>query len=220
MKSRINKTISISHLRKEYTFAGLTESELERNPFEQFTKWFIQAIEANLPEPTAMTLATATRAGKPSARVVLLKKFDDKGFVFFSNYKSRKGRELSSNPIAALVFHWIEPERQVRIIGAVTKVPREESEEYFQSRPAGSQIAALASKQSEIIVSRTLLEKRVKELTIEYRNKIIPLPPNWGGYRVAPTEIEFWQGRQNRLHDRFRYSLRKNKTWKIERLSP
>ena len=220
MKKKSNKIIYLSHLRKEYTFAGLTESDLEPSPIEQFKKWFIQSVDANLPEPTAMTLATATKTGKPSARIVLLKKFDEQGFVFFSNYNSRKGRDLSDNPFAALVFHWISLERQVRIIGPVAKVSRAESGEYFRMRPIGSQLAAWASKQSEVISSRKALEKRVDELIIEYQKEEVPLPPNWGGYRVAPTEIEFWQGRPSRLHDRLRYSLKKNKTWKIERLSP
>ena len=220
MKKKSNKIVYLSHLRKEYTFAGLTESDLEPSPIEQFKKWFIQSVDANLPEPTAMTLATATKTGKPSARIVLLKKFDEQGFVFFSNYNSRKGRDLFDNPFAALVFHWIGLERQVRIIGSVSKVSRAESGEYFRTRPIGSQLAAWASKQSEVISSRKALEKRVDELIIEYQKEAVPLPPNWGGYRVAPTEIEFWQGRPSRLHDRLRYSLKKNKTWKIERLSP
>ena len=220
MEKKSNKIISLSHLRKEYTLAGLTESDLEPNPIDQFKKWFIQAVDTNLPEPTAMTLATATKAGKPSARIVLLKKFDKRGFVFFSNYSSRKGRELSDNPVAALVFHWVGLERQVRIIGSVTKVSRAESVEYFRTRPVGSQLAAWASMQSKVISSRKELEKRVDELMIEYKKEEVPLPPNWGGYRILPTEFEFWQGRPSRLHDRLRYSLKKNKTWKIERLSP
>ena len=220
MEKNIHKTILISHLRKEYTLAGLTEAEVDPNPIEQFKKWFNLAIEANLPEPTAMTLATATKTGKPSARVVLLKQFDEKGFVFFSNYKSRKGKELSENPNAALVFYWVGLERQVRILGSVAKVSQEESQKYFRTRPIGSQLAAWASKQSEVIASRKELERRVEKLSIEYQKVELSLPPNWGGYRVAPVEIEFWQGRPSRLHDRLRYSLKKNKTWKIERLSP
>lgn len=220
MKKNTDKTIPLAHLRKEYTYAGLTEDDLEPDPIEQFKKWFLQSVDANLPEPTAMTLATATKTGKPSARIVLLKKFDEHGFVFFSNYKSRKGKELSDNPFAALVFHWISLERQIRISGKVSKVSRKESEEYFQMRPTGSKIAAWASEQSVIIAGRRELEKRVEELSAEYQNNEVPLPPNWGGYRVAPTEIEFWQGRPSRLHDRLLYSRRRNRTWKIERLSP
>ena len=220
MDEKVKKIISIAHLRKEYTLAGLKEGELASNPFEQFKKWFAEAIDAKLSEPTAMTLATATKAGIPSARVVLLKKFDERGFVFFSNYKSRKGKELSANPHAALVFHWIDLERQVRIVGSVVRISREESEEYFQTRPVGSRLAAWASKQSEVIRNRELLEKKVEGLAMEFQEEEIPLPSNWGGYRVTPFEIEFWQGRPNRLHDRFRYSLKKSRAWKVERLSP
>jgi pyridoxamine 5'-phosphate oxidase len=210
----------ISHLRKEYTIAGLTENELDPNPFRQFRNWLNQAVEAGLPEPTAMTLATATKDGKPSARMVLLKHFDEEGFVFFTNYESRKGRELLRNPVAALVFYWVELERQVRIIGAAKKVSREESEQYFRTRPIGSQFAAWASKQSEILQSRQEIEKRVLELGMRYTNKEIPTPPAWGGFRIKPTEIEFWQGRPNRLHDRLRYALARGGKWKIVRLSP
>jgi pyridoxamine 5'-phosphate oxidase len=210
----------ISHLRKEYTIAGLTENELDPNPFRQFRNWLNQAVEAGLPEPTAMTLATATKDGKPSARMVLLKHFDEEGFVFFTNYESRKGRELLRNPAAALVFYWVELERQVRIIGAAKKVSREESEQYFRTRPIGSQFAAWASKQSEILQSRQEIEKRVLELEAQYTNKEIPTPPAWGGFRIKPTEIEFWQGRPNRLHDRLRYALARGGKWKIVRLSP
>lgn len=220
MKKNAGTPLVISHLRKEYMLSGLSEAELEPNPLEQFKKWFDQAIEANIPEPTAMTLATATKTGRPSARIVLLKQFDENGFVFFSNYKSRKGKELAINPVAALVFHWVGLERQVRIIGSVAKVTREESGEYFRTRPIGSQLAAWASRQSEVIVSRKALQRRVEALTLQYQKEEIPLPPNWGGYRVAPIEIEFWQGRPSRLHDRLRYSRKKSKTWKIERLSP
>ncbi len=210
----------IAHLRKEYALAGLTESDLERNPLDQFNKWFSQALEADIPEPTAMTLATSTRSGKPSARIVLLKSFGENGFVFFSNYGSRKGKELAANPYAALVFHWTGLERQVRIVGTVKKVSRKESEKYFFSRPTGSRIAAWASRQSEVIAGRTPLEESVVQIAAKFDGREIPLPPNWGGYRVAPTEIEFWQGRPSRLHDRIRYTRQKNKAWKIERLSP
>jgi pyridoxamine 5'-phosphate oxidase len=212
--------MSLSDLRQEYTLAGLKESDLDSNPFKQFDKWFQQALAAGLPEPNAMTLATATLAGKPSARIVLLKGFDERGFVFFTNYESQKGRELLANPQAALVCYWIELERQVRISGRVSRVSAEESEEYFQSRPLGSQLGAWASQQSEVVGGRKTLEERLEQLTREYQTKPVPLPPYWGGYRVAPETIEFWQGRPNRLHDRLRYTLQANSHWLIERLSP
>ena len=212
--------MSLSDLRREYTLAGLKESDVDSNPFKQFDKWFQQALAAGLPEPNAMTLATATLDGKPSARVVLLKGFDEHGFVFFTNYESQKGRELLANPQAALVCYWIELERQVRISGRVSRVSAEESEEYFQSRPLGSQLGAWASQQSEVVGGRKTLEERLEQLTREYQTKPVPLPPYWGGYRVAPETIEFWQGRPNRLHDRLRYTLQANSHWLIERLSP
>lgn len=211
---------SISHLRKEYTIGGLSESDLDRNPFKQFKKWLAQAIEAGLPEPTAMTLATATKSGSPSARIVLLKDVDPTGFVFFSNYLSRKGIELSKNPAAALVFHWVELERQVRIIGTARRVSRKVSERYFRSRPIGSQLGAWASKQSEILVSRPELEQRILKLEAEFSNKEIPLPPWWGGFRIRPKEIEFWQGRPSRLHDRLKYTRTRGGKWTVVRLSP
>jgi pyridoxamine 5'-phosphate oxidase len=212
--------MALSDLRREYTLAGLKESDLDSNPLKQFDKWFQQALAAGLPEPNAMTLATATLDGKPSARIVLLKGLDERGFVFFTNYESQKGRELSANPQAALVCYWIELERQVRINGRVSCVSVEESEEYFRSRPLGSQLGAWASRQSEVVGGRKILEDRLEALTHEYQSKPIPLPPYWGGYRVAPETIEFWQGRPNRLHDRLRYTLQSNSQWLIERLSP
>jgi pyridoxamine 5'-phosphate oxidase len=212
--------MSLSDLRREYSLAGLKESDLDPNPLTQFDKWFQQALAAGLPEPNAMTLATATLDGKPSARIVLLKGLDERGFVFFTNYESQKGRELSANPQAALVCYWIELERQVRINGQVSCVSVEESEQYFRSRPLGSQLGAWASRQSEVVGGRKILEDRLAELTHEYQSKPIPLPPYWGGYRVAPETIEFWQGRPNRLHDRLRYTLQSNNQWLIERLSP
>ena len=212
--------MSLSDLRREYTLAGLKESDLDSNPFRQFDKWFQQALAAGLPEPNAMTLATATLDGKPSARVVLLKGFDEQGFVFFTNYESQKGRELAANPQAALVCYWIELERQVRISGQVSRVSAEESEAYFRSRPLGSQLGAWASQQSEVVGGRKILEDRLEQLTQEYQTKPVPLPPYWGGYRVAPETIEFWQGRPNRLHDRLRYTLQSSSQWLIERLSP
>ena len=212
--------MSLSDLRREYTLAGLKESDLDPSPFKQFDSWFQQALAAGLPEPNAMTLATATLDGKPSARVVLLKGFDEYGFVFFTSYESQKGRELSANPLAALVCYWVELERQVRISGRVSKVSGEESEAYFRSRPLGSQLGAWASRQSEVVGGRKILEDRLEQLTREYETKPVPLPPYWGGYRVAPDMLEFWQGRPNRLHDRLRYTLQSNSQWLIERLSP
>ena len=214
------KTKTLSDLRKEYTLAGLDETNAGSDPFTLFSIWMDEALAANLSEPTAMTLATASKSGKPSARMVLLKTFDSAGFVFFTNYESRKGKELAENPAAALVFHWVELERQVRVAGAAARVSREESERYFHSRPAGSQIGALASKQSEVISSRSSLESAAQRLEIEYRGKEIPVPPSWGGFRIVPAEIEFWQGRPNRLHDRLRYSIDKNGKWNLERLAP
>jgi len=212
--------MSLSDLRREYALTGLKESDLDSNPFMQFDKWFQQALAAGLPEPNAMTLATATLDGKPSARVVLLKGFDEEGFLFFTNYESQKGRELAANPQAALVCYWTELERQVRIVGQVSRVSAEESEAYFQSRPLGSQLGAWASQQSEVVGGRKILEDRLERLTQEYQTKPVPLPPYWGGYRVAPETIEFWQGRPNRLHDRLRYTLQSGNQWLIERLSP
>lgn len=210
----------ISHFRKEYTLAGLKEEEIDPNPIRQFRVWFDQAVRSHLPEPTAMTLATATKKGRPSARMVLLKHFDEHGFVFFTNYTSRKGRELAENPVAALVFHWVDLERQVRIVGAVKKVTRRESIEYFATRPLGSQIGAIASRQSEIIPDRGFLERNAATVARLFAGKIIHAPSTWGGYRLDPTEVEFWQGRQNRLHDRLLYVRQKNRTWRIKRLSP
>ena len=212
--------MSLSDLRREYALAGLKESDLAPNPFKQFDRWFQQALAAGLPEPNAMTLATATLDGKPSARVVLLKGFDERGFVFFTNYESQKGRELSANPLAALVCYWAELERQVRISGRVSRVTVEESEDYFHSRPLGSQLGAWASQQSEVVGGRKILEDKLEQLTQEYQTTPVPLPPCWGGYRVTLESIEFWQGRPNRLHDRLRYTIQRGDQWLIERLSP
>ena len=211
---------TVADLRKDYTLQGLSETDIDPNPFIQFRKWFDQACSAKLPEPNAMTLATATPDGKPSARMVLLKDFDARGFVFFTNYNSQKGQELAENPQAALVFWWAELERQVRISGHVEKVSENESDKYFYSRPFNSRLGAWVSNQSEIIPSREILEQSMEELQKKYQNQDVKRPPHWGGLRVIPMEIEFWQGRPSRLHDRLRYTCTDNNTWKIERLSP
>jgi pyridoxamine 5'-phosphate oxidase len=209
----------LSRLRKEYARAGLRESDADRDPIEQFRRWFDEALAANLHEPNAMTLATATPDGRPSARIVLLKGFDARGFVFYTNFEGRKGEELAANPRAALVLYWGELERQVRIEGRVSRVPDEESDAYFEGRPRGSQLGAWASEQSRPARDRGVLEERLRELEAEYGDREVPRPPFWGGYRVEPEVIEFWQGRENRLHDRLRYR-RSDEGWKVERLQP
>lgn len=211
---------SVADLRKDYTLQGLSEVDADPNPFKQFQKWFDQALSAQLIEPNAMTLATVTPDGKPRARMVLLKNFDERGFVFYTNYKSHKGQELVDNPQAALVFWWAELERQVRIEGCVEKVSESESDEYFYSRPFNSRLGAWVSEQSQVIESREVLELRLQELKTEYENKEIPRPPHWGGFRVIPTTLEFWQGRPSRLHDRLNYRRLDNDSWIVERLSP
>jgi pyridoxamine 5'-phosphate oxidase len=204
----------------QYEFPALNEEDVDPNPFKQFERWFREA-EAVVPIlPNAMTLATTTKQGVPSARVVLLKDFDESGFVFYTNYQSQKGRELDENPLAALSFYWAEPARQVRITGTATRTTRSESEAYFHTRPIDSQLGAWASNQGEVISSRAVLEQRMEELLKEYAGKRIPLPPYWGGYRVAPFVFEFWQNRASRLHDRLRYKLGSAGKWVIERLAP
>jgi pyridoxamine 5'-phosphate oxidase len=200
--------------------SALDEAEVDPNPIKQFAIWFKQAEAAVPILPNAMTLATATREGTPSARVVLLKDFDEGGFVFYTNYESAKGKELDENPVAALCFYWSELGRQVRITGTITKTSREESEAYFHTRPIDSQLGAWASNQSEVISSRTALEDKMEEMLNKYEGRRIPLPPYWGGYRVAPIEFEFWQNRESRLHDRIRYRLDHTGQWMIERLAP
>ena len=222
---------------------GLRRSDLEPNPIIQFQRWFEQATGARaggrlrklfigiyksvlMPgsgaavDVNAMTLATADKHGKPSARVVLLKGVDERGFIFFTNYESRKAQELTENPQAALTFYWADLERQVCVAGQVARLSREESEAYFMSRPRGSRLAAWASKQSEIVRDRAALEEKWKQLEKQYPGEEVPMPPYWGGYVLSPDRIEFWQGRANRLHDRFRYSRNPDKSWQIERLSP
>jgi pyridoxamine 5'-phosphate oxidase len=212
--------MSLADLRKDYSLAGLAEKDLARDPFRQFEKWFQEAEAAKIPEPNAMTLATATREGRPSARTVLLKGLDGRGFVFYSNYESRKGRELDANPYVTLVFPWVAIERQVLIEGTATKVAREESEAYFHSRPRASQLGAWVAQQSTIITGRALLEDTMKALEKKYAGQEVPLPANWGGWRVAPETVEFWQGRRSRLHDRLRFRRGKDGEWSVERLAP
>ncbi|OLP15690.1 pyridoxamine 5'-phosphate oxidase [Leptolyngbya sp. 'hensonii'] len=213
-------TLSIADLRKDYKLEALTETEVDPDPIRQFQLWFDQAIAAQLPEPNAMTLATASRDGVPSARIVLLKGVDDRGFTFFTNYESHKGQELRDNPQAALVFLWHELERQVRIAGPVEQVSEAESDEYFQIRPLSSQLGAWVSPQSRVIPDRDFLEQGLQRVEAEYQGRMIPRPPHWGGYRVCPVAIEFWQGRPSRLHDRLCYRFRGDRTWTLERLSP
>ena len=209
----------LARLRKEYTRAGLKESDADPDPVEQFRRWFDEALAADLHEPNAMALATSTPGGSPSARIVLLKGFDERGFVFYTNYEGRKSGELETNPYAALVFYWGELQRQVRIEGRVSRIPDRESDAYFAGRPRGSQLGAWASEQSRPVGDRSTLEERVRELEVEYEDREVPRPPFWGGYRVEPETIEFWQGRENRLHDRLRYS-RAGDLWERERLQP
>jgi pyridoxamine 5'-phosphate oxidase len=199
---------------------GLRETDLDVNPFNQFLSWLDQALAAKLPQPLGMTLATATADGRPSARLVLLRGFDERGFVFFTNYESRKARELENNPRAALVFYWAELDRQIRIEGDVERTSGEESDRYFQSRPLGSRLGAWASPQSQSIANRDMLDRRMEELAVQYPGPDVPRPAFWGGYRVIPTVIEFWQGQQNRLHDRLLYRRVEKDAWILERLAP
>ena len=209
----------LQNLRQDYKAAELSENDIVNNPITQFEKWFENAVNAEIFEPNAMTLATADKSGRPNARMVLLKGVDKEGFSFYSNYLSQKGKELKRNPLACLVFHWGELERQVRIEGKVEKLDKETSEAYFHSRPTGSKIGAIVSPQSQVIDDREILETKMEEATEYYEGKKIPKPAHWGGYLVKPTTIEFWQGRSNRLHDRIKYTL-VNGNWKIERLAP
>jgi pyridoxamine 5'-phosphate oxidase len=236
--------MSLASLRREYGFASLSRNDLERNPFTQFSKWFQEAAETRFSgswlrriaigfykwlqlvfgkppvDTNAMVLATAGKDGRPSARTVLLKGVDQRGFIFYTNYDSRKGLELTENPNAALVFYWPDLERQICISGPVARLPLEESEAYFNSRPKAARIAAWASKQSTVVDSRAELEEKWQWMSARYPNEAVPLPSYWGGYVLAPDRIEFWQGRPNRMHDRFRYTKRADQSWRIERLAP
>ncbi len=235
--------MSIADVRREYNVAGLRRRDLEAEPIAQFKRWFDQATGARASgrllklltgfykallagvgsgggDITAMTLATADKQGRPSARAVLLKGVDERGFIFFTNYDSRKGQELTENPQAAVVFYWSELERQVCIAGEVSKLPESESEAYFRSRPRGSRLAAWASKQSTVIRDRAELEEDWRKLEDRYAGQEVPRPPYWGGYVLRPTRVEFWQGRPNRMHDRFRYTRQPDGRWLLERLAP
>jgi pyridoxamine 5'-phosphate oxidase len=209
----------LSQLRKEYTQRSFSPAAAAERPFVQFGLWMQEALDAQIPEPTAMHLATVSAQGRPSGRIVLLKDFDENGFVFYSNYQSRKGKEMATHPFVCLTFHWVEMERQVRIEGKVTPVSRKTSEIYFHSRPRTSQIGAWVSPQSEP-VSRDFLDAETQRLTVLYENQEIPLPPHWGGYVVQPDRMEFWQGRPSRLHDRVAYLLQEDSSWIKQRIAP
>jgi pyridoxamine 5'-phosphate oxidase len=211
---------SLTDLRREYASRALDEADADADPIRQFARWFDDALKSQLIDVNAMTLATASAAGEPSARTVLLKSADEDGFIFYTNYESAKGRDLAENPRAALLMFWAELERQVRINGSVTKTTAAESETYFHSRPIESQIGAAASDQSRPVHHRSVLEQRYAELAAKYQNAAVPRPSNWGGYRVRPDTIEFWQGRKSRLHDRLLYTRQADGSWTRTRLSP
>jgi len=210
----------LENLREEYKTASLSEADSKDDPIKQFELWFNEAIEAKVAESNAMTLSTATTDGRPSARIVLLKGIHENGFVFYTNYLSRKGKEITKNPLGSLTFFWPAMERQIRVEGTIEKASKELSDRYFQSRPKDSQIGALASPQSQEIADRETLEKKWSELEAEYAGKTIPKPSFWGGYILRPRLIEFWQGRPSRLHDRILYKKIDNKNWKKVRLAP
>ena len=215
------RATSLEELREDYRMATLDEANCDSNPIAQFARWFNEAKAARLKEPNAMSLATATLAGRPSARIVLLKEFGDAGFFFYTNYGSQKGRECETNPQVALNFHWAELERQVRIEGTVSRVSPDKSEAYFRSRPRGSRLGAWVSNQSELIENRMILERRLSEIETRFAgSEDIPPPPYWGGYSVHPERIEFWQGRPSRLHDRILYKRESDEAWIVGRLSP
>jgi pyridoxamine 5'-phosphate oxidase len=210
----------LAAIRKDYRLQSLSEQDVDTDPIKQFAKWFQQALKSGIEEPNAMTLATSTTDGKPSARIVLLKGIKDNGFVFFTNYESKKGKQIHDNPFACLVFFWKELERQITIQGEIKKVSEQESDEYFASRPPESRIGAWSSPQSRLIESREVLEKNVTYFTNKFQSQNIPRPPHWGGYILLPTLIEFWQGGAGRLHDRLQYSIDAINSWIIERLAP
>ena len=216
----MNETHPIADIRKVYQLKSLLEKDVDANPIKQFKDWWQQAIESKIEEPNAMTLATCDASGKPSARIVLLKEIKENGFVFFTNYSSRKGKEIEKNPFVSLLFFWKELERQVRIEGLVEKIPAAESEEYFNSRAEGSRIGAWASPQSTVIKGREVIEENVTSLEKRFAGGTIPRPEHWGGYLVKPVNIEFWQGRSSRLHDRIRYMHDMGEKWIIQRLAP
>ena len=213
--------MDLANLRKEYTLDGLTREKLNEDPFQQFELWFKQACDADLPEPNAVNVATVSKDGQPTQRTVLLKYFDRQGFVFFTNYQSRKARQIEENNQVSLLFVWIGLQRQVQICGKAEKVSTAESLKYFTTRPRGSQIGAWCSQQSSVITSRKILELQFEQIKNKFENREIPLPDSWGGYRVIPDSFEFWQGRENRLHDRFLYTrLKQQSDWDIQRLAP
>jgi pyridoxamine 5'-phosphate oxidase len=218
-KENDTRSNELARLRREYLVKGLNENDLDQDPIKQFQRWLDEAMKTPLLEPTAMTLATSGKDGKPSARMVLLKNVDARGFVFFTNYESRKGKELLQNPQAALLFFWDALERQVRVEGMVERTTEEESQKYFNQRPFASRIAATISHQSSVVASRDELEKKFHELAAKLKDNDVPVPKFWGGFRVVPRVFEFWQGRENRLHDRFRYAKQDGR-WVIQRLSP
>jgi pyridoxamine 5'-phosphate oxidase len=220
MDERATPAPSVLEFRRRCVLAPLSEHEVAADPIAQFARWFQDALRAELPQPYAMTLATATPDGVPSARMVLLKDFDARGFTFYTNYESQKGVELAANPRAALVFYWAELARQVRISGEVHRLTPAESDAYWRTRPVGSRLGALASRQSQVIDGRAVLEARLQALMAEYATADIPRPPFWGGYRVVPQRVEFWHSRPNRLHDRLRYTRQADGRWQLERLSP
>ncbi|MDS4029312.1 MAG: pyridoxamine 5'-phosphate oxidase [Candidatus Contendobacter sp.] len=211
---------SLAKLRREYARGALTKADVDPDPLKQFQRWLGEAITAQLPEPNAMALATADRTGRPYARVVLLKECDADGFVFYTNYRSDKGQQLAANPHAALLLSWLELERQVRVEGTVDKIPPAESEAYFRTRPRESRLGSLASRQSQVVANRQVLDERFQVLNAQYPDDNIPMPYHWGGYRVRPEMLEFWQGRHGRMHDRLRYRRRTDGGWSLERLEP